>query len=221
MKVCTDACIFGAWSAGKITMGEIDDASILDIGAGTGLLSLMLAQKSATKIDAIEIEENAFNQAINNFKQSPWNERLHAHHADAKDFASSEKYSFIISNPPYYENDLLSPVENKNIAKHNKGLNISELISIIKKLLNSSGNFAVLLPFQRINYFERLANKNHFYLKEQLLVKQSPEHKYFRGILLFTQTNITPVKKELIIRRADGNYTEEFMRLMRDYYLKL
>ena len=152
MKVCTDACILGAWVANKIFNGEISASSILDIGAGTGLLSLMLAQKSTATIDAVEIDGNAFDQAARNFKQSPWSERLRAFHGDIMIF-DLIKYDFIISNPPFYQGDLVSPQQNRNTAKHDELLNLGELLSAMKKLVNTSGSFAVLLPYHRINYF--------------------------------------------------------------------
>jgi len=220
MKVCTDACILGAWVADKIKSNQINASTIFDIGTGTGLLSLMFAQKSTAKIDAIEIEENAFNQAIDNFKQSPWSERLQGFHGDAKDYHPSKKYDLIISNPPFYQDDLLSPVQNKNVAKHNETLKLNELILVINKLLKSSGSFAVLLPYHRISYFEKLAKKNYF-LKEKLLIKATLKHDYFRGILLFTLADAIPVEKKLTIKKEDGNYSNEFIELMKDYYLNL
>jgi tRNA1Val (adenine37-N6)-methyltransferase len=220
MKVCTDACILGAWVADKIYNRQINASSILDIGAGTGLLGLMLAQKSTAKIDAVEIDENAFVQATGNFKQSLWNERLQAFQGDVKNFDSIE-YDFIISNPPFYEDDLLSPQQNKNIAKHDESLNFNELLSAIKKLISSSGNFAVLLPYHRINYFEKLAGENYFFLKEKLLIKPTLQHQYFRGILLFNQTESNFSEQELVIKKEDGSYSEEFIQLLKDYYLNL
>jgi len=219
MKVCTDACILGAWVADKINTGQINASTILDIGTGTGLLSLMLAQKSSAEVEAIEIEENAFEQASGNFARSPWSERLQAFHADAKNFNLSKKYDLIISNPPFYEDDLLSAVHNKNIAKHNEALNLNELNSVVKKLLSSSGSFAVLLPYHRVGYFEKLAGENNFYLREKLCVKQTLRHEYFRAVSLFGQTNQIVTLKELVIKKEDGNYSEEFIELMKDYYL--
>jgi len=221
MKVCTDACILGAWAADKIKNSEINASTVLDIGSGTGFLSLMLAQKSNSKIDAVEIEEDAFNQSLNNFNQSPWNERIQAFRADIKDFTSLEKFSFIITNPPFYEDDLLSPAQNKNVAKHNEALDLSDLISVIKRLINNSGCFAVHLPYHRIAYFEKLANENYFFLKEKLLIKSTLRHEYFRGILLFNQVNDILIQKELIIKKEDGNYSDEFIELLKDYYLNL
>jgi tRNA1Val (adenine37-N6)-methyltransferase len=222
MKVCTDACILGAWAADKIRNKLIDASTVLDIGAGTGLLSLMLAQKSHGKIDAIEIEKISFGQAAYNFEQSPWSNRVHIFKADVKEFSSETTYSFIISNPPFYENDLLSPVENKNVAKHNTGLNINELIEVIKRLLGKTGSFAILIAYHKIARLEEVAKENYFFLREKLLIRPTPKHNYFRGVLLFDrQHNGSYVENELIIRNDDGNYSGDFIELMKDYYLYL
>ncbi len=220
MKVCTDACFFGACIANIISNSKSQISNCLDIGAGTGLLSLMLAQKTKVVIDAIEIEEDAFDQAKENFSNSPWSQRLRAFHTDVKHFVSAVKYDFIISNPPFYQNDLVSPLRTKNVAKHSTGLNADELLVVIKNLLNKSGRFAVILPIHRIAYFEKLAMENCFFLNEKILIKPTSDHHNIRGILVFGQTNISTAINELVIKNKDGKYTADFTRLMSDYYLR-
>lgn len=219
MKVCTDSCLFGAWIAEKIETTIIQPNEILDIGSGTGLLSLMIAQKSNAKIDAVEIDEDSFSQMEENFIDSPWNNRLHAFHADIKNRRSETKYDLIISNPPFFENDLKSKMESKNLAKHHDGLTLLELVQCIKENLSSNGNFAVLLPFHRVYLFKIIAAKNNYYLKEELMIKQTPEHSYFRAILFFGTKEMTITTNELIIKNKEGNYTESFKLLLEDYYL--
>jgi len=221
MKVCTDACIFGACIANVISNSKSQILNCFDIGTGTGLLSLMISQKTKVVIEAIEIQEDAFNQAKYNFLKSPRSERLRAIHKDVKHFSAGRKYDFIISKPPFYQNDLISSSNNKNIAKHNIGLNIDELPGVIKKLLNKSGSFSILLPYHRVIYFEKLAHEYNFFLKEKLLIKHIPEHDYIRGVLIFHQTNQAAVVKELIIKNEDGKYTDDFIQLMSDYYMAL
>ncbi len=222
MKVCTDSCIFGAWLAQMLACGKLQANTCLDIGAGNGLLSLMLAQKSPAIIDAIEIENNAFEQLKDNFKISPWNTRLQPINGDAKTYSFQNKYDLIISNPPFYDNDLLSVSETKNIAKHNTTLTVNELLLIIKQQLATAGNFAVLLPYHRLEYFEKLASENHFFLREKVLIKHTLRHEHLRGILIFDkQQTESCVVKELIIKNEDETYSDEFTKLMKDYYVKL
>ena len=219
MKVTTDACLFGAWMADKIEKKIIQPASILDIGSGTGLLSLMIAQKSSSEIVAIEIDEKAYGQTKQNFTESKYSNRLQAFNADVKDWDSGKKYDLIICNPPFFENDLKSGDRNKNLAKHHSGLTLKELLHSIKNNLASHGNFSVLLPFHRMTYFKELANENHFYLKEELLVRQTPKHPHFRGLLLYGTKNESFVSNEIIIKDEEGKYTAQFDFLLKDYYL--
>ncbi len=221
MKVCTDACIFGAVIAGINSNPKFKISNCLDIGTGTGLLSLMIAQKTEIAIDAVEIDEDAFNQARENFSNSPWSQRLQAIHEDVKRFVSPGKYDFIISNPPFYKNDLVSPIGTKNVAKHNTGLIADELPEIIKNLLKKSGSFSIMLPYHRIADFEKLAKEHKFFTNEKWLIKPTAKHDYIRAILLFNQTNKTNVEKKLIIKSTDGKYTHDFTRLMSDYYLAM
>lgn len=219
MKVCTDACLFGAWIADDLQNKNCSD--VLDIGAGTGLLSLMLAQKTTALIDAAEIDGNAFLQAKENFESSNWKERLHVFNTDICDFNPVKTYDFIISNPPFFENDLKSPQQNKNTAKHDTELNLLTLAGIVKKLLSRAGHFAVLLPYHRTSYFINEAEKQGLYCNETVLVKQTAGHSYFRSMLLFSGNKTITVEKEISIKGADGNYTEAFSTLLNDYYLYL
>jgi tRNA1Val (adenine37-N6)-methyltransferase len=221
MKVCTDACLFGAWVAQKMASENV--ASSLDVGAGTGLLSLMLAQKlDRALINAIEIDEAASKQANENFENSLWKKRLHLSHCAAQNFVSETQFDLIISNPPFFENALKSDDAKRNIALHENGLALDELIKIANKFLKDDGKFAVLLPHLRTNYFEKLASENGFYLKERLLVKQSPKHTCFRSILLFQKKYVEFIKEGSIeIKNAENEYSSAFIALLKDYYLHL
>ncbi len=219
MKVCTDSCLFGAYVAHKIEQKIIEPKRILDIGSGTGLLSLMIAQKSNAIIDSVEIDEKSYQQTKENFYESQWNQHLQAFHHDIKNFDASSKYDLIISNPPFFENDLKSEHKNKNVAKHRDGLTLQELVQSIQNHLESNGTFAVLLPFRRTAYFKRTAAENNFYLKEEKLIKQTPKHQYFRAILFFETKPASVISKELVIKDEKANYTEQFQFLLKDYYL--
>lgn len=222
MKVCTDACIFGTYVAGSVANNNLQISNCLDVGSGTGLLSLMFAQKNANAIiDAVEIEENAFDQAKENFSISKWNNSLNIFNTDVKHFVSKKKYDLIISNPPFHEKELLSTEKNKNIAKHDEGLTLKDLISIVKKYLSNTGYFAILLPYQRIQYFEDMAEENNLFLQQKLLIRQTPLHNFFRGILFWGNNKCDQQTNEFIIKNEEGNYSNEFIELMKEYYLKL
>lgn len=218
MKVCTDACLFGAWVA---TQSEIlQPQNILDIGTGTGLLSLMLAQITTAMIDAVEIDAHASKQATANFADAPWKERLKVHHTSIQAFEPDHLYDLIISNPPFFENDLKSVNDKRNLALHSAALSLEELLQFATDHLTAKGLFAVLLPFHRSAYFEELAIAN-FYLHHRLHVRQTPAHPYFRSMLLFGKSQGSINQDEIIIRDDNQQYSEAFTHLLKDYYLYL
>lgn len=222
MKVCTDACLFGAWVAAKIQSEKIRSKNILDIGTGTGLLALMLIQKIAdANIDAVEIDETAYHQAKANFEASSWKERLQAYHTSIQNFKKNNLYDVIISNPPFYESDLKSTDNKRNIALHCSNLSFEDLLANVKNHLNSTANFFILLPFKRSDAFEKLAIANDFFLQEKVLVKQSPNHSWFRSLFHFSKNQTTVKQSELVIQAADGKYSNAFISLLKDYYLYL
>lgn len=218
MKVCTDACILGAWFAEKIPSYSL----ILDAGSGTGLLTLMLAQKNKGEIHGIEIDLDAYKQLKANINGSKWGDRIKAFPGDFREYSFPEKYDFVISNPPFFENSLQSSLENKNVAMHSKELSLEELMRAIIFNLRPTGTFGILLPFERSAYFEELASEYNFSTKEKLLIKQTPNHNYFRTVMHFSRNNDHPTSEyELIIKNEQDNYTEDFKELMKDYYLNL
>lgn len=220
MKVCTDACLFGAWMTEKIDTDERTVSKILDIGTGTGLLSLMLAQKTTAIIDAIELDEEAAAQAANNFELSPWKERLQVIQGDVCKVNLGRKYDLIISNPPFFENDLKSADSKRNLALHGEALEWDALLAVISKHLSPDGKFGALLPYHRKKAFEKLAWEAGFFTEEEVSVKQTPVHPYFRAMLLFGKDNLPTRFASFIIREGD-QYTNEFAGLLKDYYLKL
>ena len=223
MKVCTDACLFGALVANcNPDSYRESTANCLDIGTGTGLLSLMLAQKnSSVKIDAVEIDALAAEQAKENVAASPWADRINIFNEDILSFDPGKQYDCIISNPPFFEDDLQSPDDSKNKAKHNTSLSLIQLIQVIDKHLAADGFFAVLLPYHRVEYFITEATKAGFHLYKQILAKQTMKHKFFRGILFFSRKEKEFENREIIIKDTNQNYTAEFSALLKDYYLFL
>ncbi len=234
LKVSTDSCLFGAWMAEEVRSMKYEVRSadnsltthhspftILDIGAGTGLLMLMLAQQCNAFIDGIEIDEPSFQQAKENIEASPWKERLNLLHADVKQFSFSKKYDLIISNPPFYEGDLKPDAANRNVAMHDAGLKLDELIKIVEANLTADGSFAVLLPFTRSSYMIELAAAANLHLHKHVQVKQTVKHGYFRSLLLFSKLKADVVVEEMAIKNADNEYTAAFVQLLKDYYLYL
>jgi len=221
MKVCTDACLFGAYVASAIVNEKFAVKNSLDIGAGTGLLSLMLAQKINGHIDAVEIDEPAYLQANKNFEQSPWKERLAIFNTDILHFDAGKKYDCIISNPPFFEGDLKSDNSHKNAAKHDITLTLQPLLKIAKYHLKEDGFFALLLPYHRISFCFEQAKGLGLYCSKKILVKQTPAHDYFRGILFLSRQPTAGHTEAIIIKNEKGDYTERFIELLKDYYLYL
>ncbi|MBI1782514.1 MAG: methyltransferase [Sphingobacteriales bacterium] len=221
LKVSTDSCLFGAWIASQLQTINNKPQTILDIGTGTGLLMLMLAQISSALIDGIEIDKPSFEQAQENIAASPWKERLNLFNGDVKNFSFDKKYDFIISNPPFYEGNLKSVHQHINVAKHDAGLTLEELINTTDQNLTAEGSFAVLLPYHRTEEFISVVEKKNYYLAELVRVKQSFKHKYFRSILLFSRKQCDKKESLIIIREADDAYSPKFISLLKDYYLFL
>ena len=219
MKVCTDASLFGAWMASKLETSLLKRESILDIGTGTGLLSLMLAQSTSSLIDALEIDGDSFEQARENVENSQWKHRIHLFHTDARTFHSEKKYDLIISNPPFFENDLASPEEKKNTAKHSTTLTLHELIEIVERFIHPNGSLAILLPAHRCQQFKQMAAVKNFHLLYQAMVRQTPKHDFFRCMLIFSKQAFEKIGEEEIIIQQYGKNTQYFAELMKEYYL--
>lgn len=232
MKVCTDACMFGAWVSGKISSetnsnknllhseNNSEKNRILDIGSGTGLLIMMLAQKINCNIDGIEIEQECFEQLKENTSQNDWKERIHLFRDDIRNFTSDQPYNFIISNPPFFDNDLNSATKGEQLAKHSKELSLEELLEAIDRNLSSDGSFSVLLPYHRVEYFEKKAFQKGFFLVEKMLVRQTEKHGFFRGMLTFSRNYRECTTEEMSIR-INNEYSPEFIDLLKEYYLYL
>ncbi len=220
MKVCTDACLFGAIIADKIYREKNKISNLLDIGTGTGLLSLQVVQKNSLSIDAVEIDQDCFKQAQQNFSNSPWSEKLRIYNTDILNFVADKKYDCIISNPPFYEGDLKSDNSKKNAAKHDSTLKLEQLLQVIEKHLSPTGYFAVLLPYQRVDYFITLAADFNYKVQEQWMIRPTDAHPFFRGILFFSLAPTEFVTKQISIKDSNGNYTTEFVDLLKDYYLQ-
>jgi tRNA1Val (adenine37-N6)-methyltransferase len=218
MKICTDACLFGATIANK----KIPAVKWLDIGTGTGILPLMIAQKNdKVVIDTVEIDADAALQAKDNIAITAWAPRIQVINEDILTFKPDATYDCIISNPPFFENNLKSPDETVNKAKHNVSLDLHQLLKFVDANLSDNGNFAIMLPYQGLKIFIAEAEKNNLYLAEQLLVKQTIKHKFFRAILFFKRKQSEPQYHQIIIKELDNSYTTDFAAALKDYYLFL
>jgi tRNA1Val (adenine37-N6)-methyltransferase len=223
MKVCTDACLFGAWAAADPSIQSVKN--ILDIGSGTGLLSLMLAQKLAAHITAIDIEVDAFKQTKANFELCPWKERLDVVHTSIQDYASKNKESLfdcIITNPPFYEQDLTSPDHAKNLAAHSTALPWDDLVKSVASLLQENGTWYVLVPTLRAYTMQKIALNYGLQLSEECLMYNDAKHLPIRAMLKFVkQKEMVIQRNKIVIKNADQSYTAEFTNYLKEYYLNL
>jgi len=224
MKITTDACLFGAWLVNEIENEKLKMKNALDIGTGTGLLSLMYAQKNSSAIiDAMEIDEETYEQAKENAVASSFAERIQVIHSDVKFFMFIKKYDVIISNPPFYEKEIRPGNEKKNVAHHQSGLLLSELPDIIKGNLSPAGLFYLLLPFKRNKEIMKILLKHDLFVSKIIFVRQSPKHNYFRLMIegkLKQRDQVETRIEEISIWNEQQQYTSEFKDLLKDYYLK-
>lgn len=220
MKVCTDACLFGAWVADNLEMSRLKN--ILDIGTGTGLLSLMLAQFSQAHIDAVEIEPMAVEQARENFQASKWKNQLDIHPTSILEFAKRpiKTFDLIISTPPFFEQQLKSNNSQRNIAMHSNNLTLTELAYCINELLTDSGKAAILLPWNRTEEWKAIAENLGLFCIKETAVKQTTTHTYFRTMLLM-QKKASMVNFSSITIKDGTEYSKEFIKLLTPYYLAL
>jgi tRNA1Val (adenine37-N6)-methyltransferase len=221
LKVSTDSCLFGAWIAKEMQTKKCDVQTALDIGAGSGLLMLMLAQKCNALIDGIEIDNASYEQAKENITASSWKERLNLFYGDVKQFEFDKKYDLIIANPPFYENDLKSNTAERNVAMHDAGLKLDELLKVVDKNLSDDGWFAVLLPYHRTEKFIAEAEACHLNLIKRTDVMQTVHHSFFRTMLLLGKGTQKVEISSIAVKDEKNAYTAAFMELLEDYYLYL
>lgn len=223
MKIGTDAVLLGAWS----DINFYPD-SILDVGSGTGVIALMLAQRTdAMTIDAIEIDEAAYEQSVENFERSDWGDRLFCYHASFQEFADEmqedeETYDVIISNPPFYNAEFLSEDASRNKARFtNTTLSFEELIKGVSVLLSETGEFNVIIPFEEEKSFVDLAKEHKLLVNRICRVRGNVNSELKRSLLAFSFEDKELVEEELVIEKERHQYTDAYINLTKDFYLKM
>lgn len=217
MKVSTEGCLLGAVAdcSGK--------TSILDIGGGTGLLALMVTQRSDAKVTTVEADSQAAEQALLNIGASPWAGRVAVVQQSIQDFAekTTETFDLIISNPPFYTNYLPSDDIRRKLAMHTYSLSMTDLATVVAKLLTADGVFYVLYPAYEAGLFVQTARSLGLHPFENYVIRNKPDGPIFRMITSYAKDKRNSVQTELVIRDANDNYTKEFAELLKPYYLNL
>ena len=220
MKIGTDAVLLGAWC-------PIDNnpKSILDIGAGTGVLALMLAQRTnADQIDALEIDEEAYEQCVENFEASAWADKLFCYHAGLDEFVDEpeDEYDLIISNPPFYNEDFKTENEQRDLARFQDAMPFEDLIEAADLLLSENGLFAVVIPYKEEERFIDLCAEYELYPVKATRVKGSHKTPIVRSLLAFKRFELSVLTAdELVVEINRHEYTDDYINLTQDFYLKM
>lgn len=218
MKIGTDGVLLGSWT--NITAAE----SILDIGAGTGIIALMLAQRSSAEaIDAIEIDSNAYEQCVENFENSLWGDRLYCYHAGLDEFIEEieDLYDVIVCNPPFYTESVTSGDLQRDQARQNEFLPFKELIEGVSVLISEHGIFSTIIPFREKDDFIRMAASHELFPSRCMHVKGNPAAEVKRVLLEFTKQEKSCEVLDLIIEMERHVYTIDYINLTKDFYLKM
>ncbi len=220
MKIGTDGVLLGAWAQPN------NSFSVLDIGTGTGIIALQIAQRcDAEIIDALEINADAFEQAVENFEQSDWGDRLFCYHASLQEFTAEieEKYELIISNPPFYTSTYKTNTIDKKraVARHSENLPYAVLLESTAKLLSKNGSCAFIIPFEEEEKFLMLAFENKLFPNRITRVKGSQNTPIKRSLLQFSFRESIIETDELIIEIKRHVYAEKYIDLVKDFYLKM
>lgn len=219
MKIGTDSVLLGAWTSIKN-----NPFSVLDIGSGTGVLSLMIAQRSTSEtIEALEIDADAYEQCSENFENSPWADRLFCYHASLLEFVeeAEDEYDLIICNPPFYSEDYKTNNKARDLARFNDAMPFEHLIYAVARLLSDDGMFSVVIPFKEEEHFITLASKIGLFPNRILHIKGHPDAEIKRSLLEFSFKESKIETSKLIIETERHQYTDDYINLTKDFYLKM
>jgi tRNA1Val (adenine37-N6)-methyltransferase len=222
MKVGTDGVLLGAWCS-----LENFPKTILDIGTGTGIISLMLAQRSsAITIDGVEIDKSAFEQTVDNYENSDWSDRLYCYNVSFQKFADESnnqgvKYDLIVSNPPFYKEDYITSNISRNQARFTQFLTFKELIQGVSQILSKSGFFSTIIPFKEESTFICLAEQHSLHLNKICRVQGNNNSDIKRSLMTFSFNKVKISETNLIIENSRHKYTKEYEELTNNFYLKM
>ena len=215
MKISTDSVLLGAW----VNPGKAK--TVLDIGTGTGIIALMLAQRSNAAIDSIDIDADACEQAKENFTNSKWSERLNIHHNSLQKFSSKKKYDIIVSNPPYFPCPNTHKEKLGAQAKYRHKMSFVDLADCVDRLLSPKGSFYVILPIHEGACFTNEAEKRNLFLTKYVWVKTTKNKKFPKRILMKFERSTQPVEEgDVLIIQGESHYTDQYKKLTKDYFLK-
>ena len=218
MKVSTDSVLLGA-------IANVENAGrILDVGTGTGIIALMLAQRSFAKIDAVEILNDSFVDAKLNAEVSPWKNKISIYNISFQDyslnfFPENEKYDLIISNPPYFSNSIIPEKTNKAIARHDQALSDLDLLIGTDKILKPGGCLWIIKPLSERKRFLDLAKTNQFYVNSERKIRYKAGKKVTRVIMQLSHIETELKTTEMIVENENGGYSQEFIELTKEFYL--
>jgi len=218
MKVGTDAVLLGIWTE----LGGVKD--VLDIGTGCGIISLLLAARSiSVKVDAVETDSNSFEEANGNFSASPFAGRLQVFHADINYLVpdSGKKYDLVVSNPPFFINDHRPEHTGRKLARHTDTLHYDQLVEAVLRFLKPEGHFSVVLPYRESKVFLALAEQSGLHLQRRMLIFPKPCKEPNRVNLLLGTSAAALETEKFIIRNEDGSFTQQYLDMVKGYYLSL
>ncbi|NRD19166.1 methyltransferase [Winogradskyella eckloniae] len=219
MKIGTDGVLLGAW-----TTVDHNPNTVLDIGAGTGVLSLMIAQRCfAESIEAIEIDSDAFEQCAENFENSPWADRVFCYHASLLEFVEEvdDTFDLIICNPPFYSENYKTDNTSRDLARFNDAMPFEHIIFAVANLLSPTGIFSVIIPVKEEANFIELALKSGLYANRILQVRGNPKSDIKRSLIEFSFKHRDIERSALTIETNRHHYTEQYIQLTQDFYLKM